>query len=77
VRRKNFAPHGLGPAPRLDIGYEGVYDYGMIRKMRRSPEAQRRVESLRRSNAAQPHKNKTTYSRKVKHKNFLLVSVDN
>jgi hypothetical protein len=49
----------------------------MIKKMRRSPEAQRRVDELRRSNAAQPHKNKTTYTRKVKHKNFSLSSIDN
>ena len=45
----------------------------MIKKMRRSPEAQRRIEELRRSNAAQPHKNKATYTRKVKHKGMTYV----
>lgn len=35
---------------------------------RRSNGHQRRVEELRRSNAAQPHKNKAKYSRKAKHK---------
>lgn len=49
----------------------------MMTKTRRSPEAQRRVDELRRSNAAQPHKNKTAYTRKVKHKKFSLSSIDN
>lgn len=34
---------------------------------RRSPEHQRRVEELRRSNAAQPHRNRKAYTRKEKH----------
>jgi hypothetical protein len=36
--------------------------------LRRTEEAQRRIMELRRSNAAQPHKNKSKYSRKVKHR---------
>jgi len=35
---------------------------------RRNPEHQRRIEELRRSNAAMPHKNKSRYTRKTKHK---------
>ena len=34
---------------------------------RRDPEHQRRVMDTRRSNAAQPHKNKRKYTRKTKH----------
>jgi len=49
----------------------------MIKKTRRSPEAQRRVDELRRSNAAQPHRSKVTYTRKVKHKNLSLSALDN
>lgn len=35
---------------------------------RRSADAQRRVLEIRKSSAAQPHANKSKYSRKVKHK---------
>jgi len=35
---------------------------------RRSNGHQRRVMDIRKSNAAQPHANKSKYSRKVKHK---------
>jgi len=38
--------------------------------LRRSAEAQRIILDLRRSNAAQPHKNKKAYTRKTKHKNM-------
>lgn len=34
---------------------------------RRDPEHQRKVIDIRRSNAAQPHKNKRKYTRKLKH----------
>jgi hypothetical protein len=37
-------------------------------KTRRSNGHQRRVLEIRRSNAAMPHKNKSKYTRKVKHK---------
>ena len=37
--------------------------------LRRTEEAQRRIMELRRINAAQPHANKSKYSRKVKHRN--------
>jgi hypothetical protein len=33
-----------------------------------TPERLRAIQELRRSNAAQPHKNKKAYSRKAKHK---------
>lgn len=36
-------------------------------KSRRTPEQQRFIEEIRRSNAAQPHRNRKRYSRKVKH----------
>lgn len=36
--------------------------------LRRTEEAQRHIMELRRSNAAQPHANKSKYSRKTKHK---------
>lgn len=36
--------------------------------LRRTEEAQRRIMELRRSNAAQPHANKSKYNRKAKHK---------
>jgi hypothetical protein len=37
-------------------------------------EMMKAVQELRRSNAAQPHKNKKTYSRKIKHKKVLFIS---
>jgi hypothetical protein len=41
-------------------------------KQRRNPEHQKRIEELRRSNAAQPMKNKSKYNRKIKHKSLLM-----
>jgi len=38
--------------------------------LRRTEEAQRKIMELRRSNAAQPHANKSKYSRKIKHKGW-------
>ena len=35
---------------------------------RRTADTQRRVEELRRSSAAQPHRNKSKYTRKIKHR---------
>ena len=40
-----------------------------IRSDKATPEQLRARLELRRSNAAQPHKNKKAYTRKVKHKN--------
>jgi len=37
---------------------------------RRSTDAQRRVLEIRKSSAAQPHRNKSKYTRKTKHKNL-------
>jgi hypothetical protein len=39
-------------------------------KLPASPEQLRARLELRRSNAAQPHKNKKAYTRKVKHKKY-------
>jgi hypothetical protein len=39
-----------------------------MKSSRRSNGHQRRVLELRRSSAAQPHKNKSKYTRKVKHR---------
>lgn len=35
---------------------------------RRDPEHQRRVIDIRRSNAARPHRDKSKYTRKIKHR---------
>jgi len=40
----------------------------MIKNRKRTREDIQRVQELRRSNAAQPMKNKSKYSRKVKHR---------
>ena len=40
----------------------------MIKNRKRTREDIQRVQELRRSNAAQPMKNKTKYSRRVKHR---------
>lgn len=40
----------------------------MIKNRKRTREEITRVQELRRSNAAMPHKNKSRYTRKVKHK---------
>ena len=40
----------------------------MIKNRKRTREDVQRVQELRRSNAAQPMKNKSKYSRKLKHK---------
>ena len=37
-------------------------------------EMMKAIQELRRSSASSPHKNKKTYSRKVKHKKVLFVS---
>jgi hypothetical protein len=37
---------------------------------RRTADAQRRVLEIRKSSAAQPHANKSKYTRKTKHKNL-------
>lgn len=42
-------------------------------KKRPTPERVRIVQELRRSNASQPLKNKTVYSRKVKYKGEMYV----
>ena len=41
-------------------------------KKRPTPERVRLVQELRRSNASQPLKNKTIYSRKTKHKEIYV-----
>jgi len=43
----------------------------MIKNRKRTREDIRRVQELRRSNAAQPMKNKSKYSRKLKHRSLL------
>lgn|GEM_PF-1597156 len=40
---------------------------------KKSAEEIRRLQDLRRSNAAQPLRNKKQYSRKIKHKKFDLA----
>jgi hypothetical protein len=43
----------------------------MIKNRKRTREDVQRIQELRRSNAAQPMKNKTKYSRKIKHRSLL------
>ena len=43
----------------------------MIKNRRRTREDIQRIQELRRSNAAQPMKNKSKYSRKIKHRSIL------
>jgi hypothetical protein len=47
-------------------GFHDIVD--AMKSSRRSNGHQRRVLELRRSSAAQPHKNKSKYSRKIKHR---------
>ena len=44
----------------------------MIKKRKRTREEVQYWQDLRKSNAAQPHKNKTKYSRKRKHKSLTF-----
>jgi hypothetical protein len=43
----------------------------MIKNRKRTREDIQRIQELRRSNAAQPMKNKSKYSRKIKHRSLL------
>ena len=43
----------------------------MIKNRKRTREDVQRLQELRRSNAAQPMKNKSKYSRKLKHRSLL------
>ena len=45
----------------------------MIKNRKKTREDIQRVQELRRSNAAQPHRNKKAYSRKAKHKGLSYV----
>lgn len=40
----------------------------MIKNRKRTREDIQRIQDMRRSNAARPHKNKSKYTRKTKHK---------
>ena len=44
----------------------------MIKKRKKSREEIQYWQELRRSNAAQPHKNKAKYTRKAKHKHLTF-----
>lgn len=44
----------------------------MIKNRKRTREEIQQVQDLRRSNAASPHKNKSKYSRKAKHKSLTF-----
>jgi len=44
----------------------------MIKNRKKSREDIQRMQDLRRSNAAMPHKNKSKYSRKMKHKSLTF-----
>ena len=44
----------------------------MIKRRKRTREEIQYWQDLRRSNAAQPHRNKAKYSRKAKHKNLTI-----
>ena len=45
----------------------------MIQKRKRTREEIQHWQEIRRSNAAQPHKNKSKYTRKAKHKDREYV----
>lgn len=45
----------------------------MIKNRKRTREDIQRIQDMRRSNAARPHKNKSKYSRKTKHKGTEYV----
>jgi len=45
----------------------------MIKQRKKTREDIQRVQELRRSNAAQPHRNKKAYTRKAKHKGLEYV----
>ena len=53
----------------LDGGREKEYNRAMIKTRKKTREEINAIQELRRSNAARPHKNKSRYTRKVKHKN--------
>lgn len=44
----------------------------MIKNRKRTRDEIQQVQDLRRSNAASPHKNKSKYSRKAKHKSLTF-----
>ena len=44
----------------------------MIKTYKKSREEIQRIQDMRRSNAAQPMKNKAKYSRKIKHKSLTF-----
>ena len=44
----------------------------MIKRRKRTREEIQRIQDLRRSNAAQPMRNKSKYSRKAKHKHLTF-----
>lgn len=44
----------------------------MIKNRKRTREDIQRIQDMRRSNAARPHKNKSKYSRKTKHKHLTF-----
>lgn len=45
----------------------------MIKNRKRTREEMQRIQELRRSSASSPHKNKSKYSRKPKHKDRAYV----